>query len=299
MSSPIGERLWTILICAACGGRLTSTSTGAVCTRCQVTYAYNAGGALDLRLPQPKRTVLEFDLGSELVTEAVSFAPLAMNRSPAVDFSRVRVPPRLSRELLSYFPRAEPGGLMLDLGCGGSIHREACERAGFEWVGIDYDSPDAPLLADAHSLPFAGGSFDFILSIAVLEHIRYPFVMMREAHRVLKPGGRFLGTVAFLEPFHGNSYYHHTHLGTLNMLRYGGFHVERVAPSVHWSGLTAQASMALFPLMPRTLAQFIVRPVEWLHKSWWWTGALVTRRPKELTRLRSTTGAFAFVATKT
>ena len=82
------------------------------------------------------------------------------------------------------------------------------------------------------------------------------------------------------------------------MLRYGGFQVERIAPSAQWSGLTAQASMALFPLMPRPLAQAIIRPVEWLHKFWWWAGGLVARQSKEITRIRNTTGGFAFIASK-
>jgi len=58
----------------------------------------------------------------------------------------------------------------------------------------------------------------------------------------------YIGTVACLEPFHGDSYYHRTHLGTLNTLRIGRFDVEHVAPAVDWSGLQAQATMrGLFP----------------------------------------------------
>lgn len=298
MSYQISTRIWKILICPQCNGKLTPTTSGAACAQCQAIYTCNADGALDLRLQSPKKTSIEFELGTALATETVSIAPLTMNPAPAVDFTNVHVPHHLSRELLSYFPKASPGSLMLDLGCGRSIHQEVGEHAGFEWVGIDYNSPQAPFLADAHSLPFESNSFDFISSIAVLEHIRFPFVMMREAYRVLKTGGRFLGTVAFLEPFHGDSFYHHSHLGLLNMLRYGGFQVERIAPSAQWSGLTAQASMALFPLMPRPLAQAIIRPVEWLHKFWWWAGGLVARQSKEITRIRNTTGGFAFIASK-
>jgi SAM-dependent methyltransferase len=187
---------------------------------------------------------------------------------------------------------------VLDLGCGNTVHREVCEHAGYEYVGLDYNSPQAPILGDAHSLPFKNDSFEFILSVAVLEHIRFPFVMMDEAYRVLKPHGKFIGTVSFLEPLHGNSFYHHTHLGILNSLRYGGFEIKHIAPSEEWSGLVAQANLGLFPKMPNFLARFVVLPLQTLHKLWWRVGHSFDSRANEQRRLLTTTGAFTFIACK-
>jgi SAM-dependent methyltransferase len=187
---------------------------------------------------------------------------------------------------------------MLDLGCGNTVHRAACEHAGFEYVGLDYDSAAAPILGDAHALPFRSESFEFVLSVAVLEHLRFPFVMMREVYRVLQPRGVFIGTVAFLEPFHGDSFYHHTHLGTYNSLREGGFRIQHICPSDTWSVLTAQANMGLFPRMPHLLSRSLVMPVQMMHRIWWRLGSLVSAKSSEKARITSTTGSFTFIAHK-
>jgi SAM-dependent methyltransferase len=141
-------------------------------------------------------------------------------------------------------------------------------------------------------------SFEFILCVTVLQYVRYPFVMMREAYRALKPGGKFIGTVAFLEPSHGTSFYHHSHLGAFNSLQYGGFTVEQIAPSEKWSVLMALASMGLFHGLPRALSQAIIFPLQLVHKLWWQFAGLITGRNLNELRIRHFTGSFTFIATK-
>src|SRR6266404_8934310 len=125
-----------------------------------------------------------------------------MNPNPEIDFRNVELPIHLSREMASNLP-APPhaDSVCLDLGCGGGEYRGPLEHAGYRWVGVDYSDQRAPMLADGHALPFSENSFDLVLSLAVLEHIRYPHVMAHEVHRVLQPGGVFFGSVSYLAPF--------------------------------------------------------------------------------------------------
>jgi len=296
----ISEKVWDVFRCPSCPTPLEQVPEGARCTGCKTLYPYTDEGSLDLRPQRSKRYELSFEVGAATTSLArLDFKPLRRKANPEVDFSDMPVPRHLNPEILSHIPRATPHGcLMLDLGCGTGIHQETGERAGYEWVGIDYDKLGAPLYGDAHALPFADRSFDFIFSIAVLEHIRYPFVMMREAHRVLKPGGMFIGTVAFGEPFHENSYYHHTHLATVNSLEHGGFDIQAVAPSRDWPVLRAQAAMGLFPEMPNLLARLIVAPVQLLHRLWWRVAGLVSDKATEQARVCNTTGSFTFIASR-
>jgi SAM-dependent methyltransferase len=300
MSLQLSDDIWRVLNCPSCGGTLAKLNDAAECNRCQARYGYSGTGSIDLRLQKPKMFSCEFELGTALIRQqGFAFDTLKMNGSPQVDYSGCAVPHHLTKELLSHFPKAKnKNSLMLDLGCGSGVHREVCERAGFEYVGLDYGSPKAPILGDAHALPFASETFDFILSIAVLEHIRFPFVMMKEVFRVLKPGGIFIGTVSFLEPFHSNSYYHHSHLGTYNSLQEGGFKIKVVCPSAKWSVLMAQARMALFPKMPSALSRLIVLPTHVLHRIWWKIGGLLNKRVTEQSRVTNTSGAFTFIAEK-
>jgi SAM-dependent methyltransferase len=299
MPGPLSPAVWEVLACPQCRTPLRPSESGARCDACGCDYRRTERGTLDLRLPKAKCCPVSFLVGPTGASEAdPPVLPLPANPAPQVDFAGVPRPHNLSREFLSYFPRAGARpALLLDLGCGQAVHRPICEQAGYEWVGVDQAAPEAALLADAHSLPFRDQAFDCVLTVAVFEHIRFPFVAIQEIHRVLKPGGTLLGTVAFLEPFHGDSYYHHSHLGTLNLLRHGGFTVRYVAPHVHWSGLLALTQMGLFPRVPVLLASLLTAPLRWAHLLWWAIAARLGLTSPEK-RIRNTTAAFLFVATR-
>lgn len=53
-------------------------------------------------------------------------------------------------------------------------------------------APSLDVVADAQKLPFAESSIANIVMVDVLHHIEYPLLFLREAERVLRPGGRLV-----------------------------------------------------------------------------------------------------------
>lgn len=91
-------------------------------------------------------------------------------------------------------------GRLLDVGAG---HNNLVRRYRGPGVGVDvFDwSGGAWLIEDAARLPFADQSFDTISFVACLNHIPNREAALREAFRLMKPGGRLL--VTMIDPIIG------------------------------------------------------------------------------------------------
>jgi SAM-dependent methyltransferase len=86
-----------------------------------------------------------------------------------------------------------PAGRILDLGCG--VGHSFGLLAPRETVGVDLDAAALAgqdretVVADMRALPFAGDSFAGLISVQSLEHVAEGDAVVREARRVLAPGG--------------------------------------------------------------------------------------------------------------
>jgi SAM-dependent methyltransferase len=79
--------------------------------------------------------------------------------------------------------------------------------------------PSTDVLGVGEVLPFKDNTFDAVLSNAVLEHVKDPWLCASELMRVLKLGGEILCCVPFLQPLHGypHHYYNMSATGLKNL----------------------------------------------------------------------------------
>lgn len=105
-------------------------------------------------------------------------------------------------------------GLVLD--CGAGLRNTYYPNV-VNYEIVEYDTTD--VLGAAERLPFADESFDAVLSLNVLEHVKDPFQAAREIMRVMKPGAELMAVAPFLQPLHGypHHYYNMTAKGLENL----------------------------------------------------------------------------------
>lgn len=114
---------------------------------------------------------------------------------------------------------------VLDLGCGKGESLDFFRSLNFkiEWFGVDIEkSPEVQsrtesnerlITFDGINIPFPDNYFDLIYCKQVFEHVKYPRDLLADVKRVLKPGGYFIGSTSYLEPFHSYSYWNYTPYG--------------------------------------------------------------------------------------
>jgi ubiquinone/menaquinone biosynthesis C-methylase UbiE len=115
-------------------------------------------------------------------------------------------------------------GRGLDLGCGNGLTGTALIKStGIQALhGIDrsnyfiaYSEYASYVLGDVRSLPYADNTFDFVISLGVIDHVDELNTVLSEACRVLRPGGHL--TFAIQTPFFRESTFWYNTFYSLGM----------------------------------------------------------------------------------
>ena len=110
-----------------------------------------------------------------------------------------------------------PQGKMIEIGSGAGFIKEVIPQV----ITSDIlDLPDLDLITSAETLPFQNSSISAIYMIDTLHHIPKPYFFLKEATRVLKPGGK----IVMIEP--ANSFW--------GRFIYRNFHHEPFEPNAGW-----------------------------------------------------------------
>lgn len=97
--------------------------------------------------------------------------------------------------------------VVYDIGCGQKPFATYLSSRVRQHIGVDladgFYQPDyVDLIGTAYAVPAEGGVADAIILSQVIEHLESPLLAMREAHRLLKPGGVMFLSFPFLYPQH-------------------------------------------------------------------------------------------------
>lgn len=142
-------------------------------------------------------------------------------------------------------------GQLLDIGCGKMPYKDYILNHSKvkKYVGLDiedaliYDENIQPDFTwDGITMPFDDHSFDCAFGTEVLEHCPEPEIVLKEVHRILKPGGVFFFTVPFLWNLHETPFdeYRYTPFSLERHLKNSGFKDIKITATGGWHAAMAQ-----------------------------------------------------------
>jgi SAM-dependent methyltransferase len=149
-------------------------------------------------------------------------------------FRRKRLNPSrvwLEREMAEFAGRLPAGALVLDAGAGEQPYRHhflhcRYEAADFEAVKKRYAT--STYVCDLARIPVEDGRFDAVVFSQVMEHLPDPLAVLKELHRVLKPGGVlfYSGPLWFEEHEKPYDFYRYTSFALRHLFEASAFQIE-------------------------------------------------------------------------
>ena len=128
-------------------------------------------------------------------------------------------------------------GTIYDLGCGEASYKDWFLQYGERYVGVDWSDSFHNIKADIianlnEPLPIENAVADTVLSFSVMEHLSEPQLMLKEAFRILKPGGALILQVPWQWWIHEAPYdfFRYTPYGLRLLLERAGFAEIDVQP---------------------------------------------------------------------
>lgn len=142
------------------------------------------------------------------------------------------------RSLVSYLK-----GDCLDVGAGMSRYKSMLLQQVTSYTTMDIEAfPGIDVVGDALRPPFPDASFDSIISMHVLEHVKEPWVMIEQIKRMLRPGGIAIICAPFMYPYHADphDYFRFSEEGIRHLFERVQMNVLVASKYCGWMGLQSE-----------------------------------------------------------
>jgi ubiquinone/menaquinone biosynthesis C-methylase UbiE len=189
-----------------------------------------------------------------------------------------RVLYRVMEDAFEYAAAGWAHGRLVDIGCGSKPWRDLFAPHVTEHVGVDYlpeiRGTKIDVVATAYEIPLPDGHADTLLMSAVLEHLERPADALREARRLLAPGGHAILTAPFIWPVHEapRDFYRYSPFGLRHLLEETAFEVVEVLPLAGaWTTFSLELSYAIRKYRRRGLTPLVngvMRTAQWAGARW-------------------------------
>jgi SAM-dependent methyltransferase len=120
-------------------------------------------------------------------------------------------------------------GDTLDFGAGTARHKPMIAKYAARYTAFDLQAhPNIDIVGDVLAPPIGDASYDTVVSIHVLEHVREPWRMVEQMARILRPGGVAILMAPFMYPFHADphDYFRFSEQGLSSLFERAGLRIE-------------------------------------------------------------------------
>jgi SAM-dependent methyltransferase len=149
-------------------------------------------------------------------------------------------------------------GITLDIGCGSKPYANMFLTE--KYIGMDieisgHNNVNSPvdIFYDGITIPFKNDYFDSIVCFEVLEHVFNPDDFLKEANRVLKPGGSAIFTVPFIWDEHEQPF---------DYARYSSFGLKHLFEKSGFTVVTSKKYLSDLRLLPLLLNTYIYKVIK-------------------------------------
>jgi ubiquinone/menaquinone biosynthesis C-methylase UbiE len=132
----------------------------------------------------------------------------------------------LINDIRGYLGKVPQNATLIDVCCGTKPYQQFVDKS-VKYIGVDLDAANenVDIVSSAYKINLEADMADYVVSFQGLEHLEEPYLMIKEAYRLLKPGGEICLTFPMSEHLHEEPYdfFRYTEHGISYLLKKAGF----------------------------------------------------------------------------